>query len=72
MGIYRAELYLRVRPACAEGMSHREAIVVGSELSAPMPVQMMAPSPNPHPSSLGPDDQASWQGVTERTAQGAT
>ena len=46
-------------PALAQG----EAIIIGPELPAPMPVQMMAPPVAQRPSSLGPDYQTAWQGV---------
>lgn len=46
-------------PALAQG----EAIIVGPELPAPMPVQMMPPPVAQRPSSLGPDYQTAWQGV---------
>lgn len=44
-------------PALAQG----EAIIVGPELPAPMPVQMTAPPPAQRPSSLGPDYQSAWR-----------
>lgn len=44
-------------PALAQG----EAIIVGPELPAPMPVQMTPPPTSQRPNSLGPDYQGAWR-----------
>ncbi|WP_426122831.1 ATP-binding protein [Pararhizobium sp. PWRC1-1] len=43
-------------PSLAQG----EAIFVGPDLPAPMPIQMMIPPPSQQPQSAGPDYQTAW------------
>ncbi len=52
-------------PSLAQG----EAIFVGPDLPAPMPIQMRIPSPAHQPESRGPDYQTAWSTLaTGRTA----
>lgn len=51
----------RSATAFIPALSQGEAIIVGPELPAPMPVQMTPPPLAQRPSSLGPDYQAAWQ-----------
>ncbi|QIR84907.1 ATP-binding protein [Paracoccus sp. AK26] len=62
----------RSATAFIPALSQGEAIIVGPELPAPMPVQMTAPPPAQRPSSLGPDYQSAWQRVTDVAAADAS